>query len=107
MAARAVAVRIYVQLRSGGVASTAMKRSPGQVDQTRDTIGNWHRVGFNWDGSNQILYVDDMEVARDPQANLPSFTGGLYIGAGSTLASGTFWKGLVDDVRIYNRAVKP
>jgi hypothetical protein len=77
------------------------------VDQTRDTIGNWHRVGFNWDGSNRVLYVDDMEVARDPQANLPSFTGGLHIGAGSTLAPGTFWKGLIDDVRIYDRAVKP
>jgi hypothetical protein len=56
------------------------------VDQTRDTIGNWHRVGFNWDGSKRILYIDDMGVARDPQANLPTFTGGLYIGAGSTLA---------------------
>jgi len=23
------------------------------------------------------------------------------------LAAGTFWKGLIDDVRIYDRAVKP
>ena len=41
------------------------------------------------------------------QANLPSSTGGLYIGAGSTLGPGTFWKGLLDDVRIYSQAVKP
>ncbi len=42
MAARAMTmtVSIWVQLRSGGVASTAMKRSPGQVDQMRDTIGS-------------------------------------------------------------------
>ena len=67
----------------------------------------WHRVGLVWDGSNRILYVDDIEVAKDTQANLPSSSGGLYIGAGSTLAPGTFWSGLIDDVRIYNRAVKP
>jgi len=24
-----------------------------------------------------------------------------------SLAAGTFWSGLIDDVRIYNRAVKP
>jgi len=33
--------------------------------------------------------------------------GGLYLGAGSTLTSGTFFSGLIDDVRIYNRVVHP
>jgi len=32
---------------------------------------------------------------------------GLYIGAGSELMPGTFWCGLIHDVRIYDRAVKP
>jgi len=36
-----------------------------------------------------------------------SSSAGLLIGAGSTLAPGTFWSGLIADVRIYNRAVKP
>ncbi len=67
----------------------------------------WHRVGLVWDGSNRILYVDDIEVVKDTQANLSNSSGGLYIGAGSTLAPGSFWSGLIDDVRIYNRAVKP
>jgi len=71
------------------------------------TDGIWHRVGLSWDGSNRILYVDDIEVAKDTQASLPSSVGGLYIGAGSTLAAGSFWSGLMDDVRIYDRAVKP
>ncbi|MHC4070675.1 MAG: LamG-like jellyroll fold domain-containing protein [Planctomycetota bacterium] len=34
-------------------------------------------------------------------------TGGLYIGAGQDYAAGTFFAGLIDDVRIYNRAVSP
>jgi hypothetical protein len=53
------------------------------------------------------LYVDDAEVARDTPAGLAASGKGLYIGTGSSLASGTFWSGLIDDVRIYNRAVRP
>ncbi len=71
------------------------------------TDGAWHRVGLVWDGASRVLCVDDAEVARDTQASVPSSVGGLYIGSDSTLASGTFWKGLIDDVRVYDRAVKP
>jgi hypothetical protein len=71
------------------------------------TDGDWHRVGFVRDGINRILYVDDVEVARDTAANLETGGGGLYIGAGSDLEPGTFWSGLIDDVRIYNRVMSP
>ena len=33
--------------------------------------------------------------------------GGLYIGAGKDLDAATFFSGLIDDVRIFNRAVTP
>jgi hypothetical protein len=71
------------------------------------TDGDWHRVGFVRDGINRILYVDDIEVARDTAVNIEAAVGGLYIGAGNGLESGTFFSGLIDDVRIYNRAVTP
>jgi len=71
------------------------------------TDGNWHRIGFVWDGSNRILYVDEVEVAKDTQTGLGSSEGGLYIGAGKNLEPGSFFSGLIDDVRIYNRAVSP
>jgi hypothetical protein len=77
------------------------------LSQAIITDGNWHRVGFTWDGSNRILYVNDVEVAKDTPANLAGSDGGLYTGAGSALTPGTLWLGLIDDVRIYNRAVKP
>jgi len=67
----------------------------------------WHRVGFVWDGSYRMLYSDDIEVVRDTHTNLTGSVGGLYIGADSMLAADAFWCGLVDDVRIYNRAVTP
>jgi hypothetical protein len=32
---------------------------------------------------------------------------GLNIGCGTNLTPGSFWSGLIDDVRIYNRVIKP
>jgi hypothetical protein len=69
--------------------------------------GQWHRIGFVWDGVNRALYLDDILVAEDMQNNLSSSLGGLNIGCGSNSETGTFWSGLIDDVRIYNRAVRP
>jgi L-ascorbate metabolism protein UlaG (beta-lactamase superfamily) len=71
------------------------------------TDGEWHHVGVAFDGTSRMLYVDDAQAAKDAQTAPAGSTGGLYIGADSTLAPGTFWSGLTDDVRIYNRAVKP
>jgi len=77
------------------------------VSQTPITDDVWHRMGLSWDGTNRILYVDDVEVASDTQPSLVSSGGGLHIGTGKNRESGTFWSGLIDDVRIYNRAVRP
>jgi len=71
------------------------------------TDGDWHRVGLVWDGTNRILYVDDITVAADTQTHLPECAGGLYIGCGHDPTAGSFWSGLIDDVRVYNRAVTP
>jgi hypothetical protein len=71
------------------------------------TDDNWHRVGFTWDGSNRVLYIDDVEAARDTQSSLASSETGLYIGAGKDRQLGSFFSGLVDDVRVYNRAIVP
>jgi Tol biopolymer transport system component len=69
--------------------------------------GEWHRVGLTWDGSTRTLFVDNVEVAKGTQGTLASSQGGLYIGAGKGLEPGSFWSGLIDDVRIYDRAVTP
>jgi hypothetical protein len=77
--------------------------------QVQVTDGQWHRVGFVWDAEarTRTLYVDDVERASDTQSfNLYVSQSGLHFGATSTLSSGVFWSGLMDDVRIYNKAVK-
>ena len=75
--------------------------------QTVITDGNWYRIALVWDGSNRTLYVDDVEVAKDMQSPLQGSDNGLYIGVGKAMEPGSFWSGLIDDVRIYNRALIP
>lgn len=54
-----------------------------------------------------ILHADDLEVARHAQSDLASSDGGPFFGAGKNLSTSSFWTGLIDDVRIYDRAIKP
>ena len=92
---------IMTELRSGG------RQSKVLCSDTVITDGAWHRVGFTWDGSNRRLYVDDILVAEDTDVALAACDGGVNIGCGKTMTADTFFTGLIDDVRIYNRAVKP
>ena len=71
------------------------------------TDGRWHRIGFVWDGSHRTLYVDGFMVARDTQSTLESSNNGLYIGCGKGMESGSYFSGLIDDARIYNRIITP
>jgi hypothetical protein len=69
------------------------------------TDGEWHRVGLVWNGAERTLYVDDAEVARDAQGNLIGSDADLYLGANAYFEAGSFWSGLIDDVRLYRRAL--
>jgi len=93
--------KLMTELKGPGRGATIL------MSQVVITDDNWHRVGLVWDGANRVLYVDDAEVAKDTQTALTDSTGGLHIGAGKSLEAGSFWSGLIDDVRIYNRAVTP
>ena len=77
------------------------------LSQTIITDGNWHRIGLVWDGSHRTLYVDGVAVAEDTQTDLGDSSNGLNIGIGKAMEPGSFWSGLIDDVRIYNRALIP
>jgi hypothetical protein len=92
---------LMTDLRAGG-------RSPVSLgSQTVIADGNWHHVAFVWDGINRRLYVDDVLVAEDTQVSLEGSAGKQLIGCGANMAPSTFFTGLIDDVRIYNRPIKP
>jgi len=96
---------------SEGNLMTELKGSSREVftlpSQAVITDGEWHRIGLVWDGSHRKLYVDGLAVAEDTLADLEVSKNSLLIGTGNAMKSGTYWSGLIDDVRIYNRAVTP
>lgn len=99
---------LFADLVDGALATESPARVPRNLSsETVITDGQWHDIGLVWDGATRFLYVDGEEVARDTPGGLAKTTGRLILGAGKNLASGTFWSGLIDDVRIYSRAVRP
>jgi hypothetical protein len=70
------------------------------------TDGQWHHVVLAWNGYRRSLYVDGQEVISDASDfNALSATGDLHIGTSKSLDAGTFFSGLIDDIRIYNMAL--
>ncbi|MHC4740749.1 MAG: MBL fold metallo-hydrolase [Planctomycetota bacterium] len=73
------------------------------------TDGDWHHIALVWNGSHRVLYVDETAVAEDdePRAGLAGAVGDLYFGAAYDLQPESFFNGLLDDICIYDSAVKP
>lgn len=86
---------------------SATRTSRTLSSQAIITDGNWHRIGATWDGETRKLFVDGKLVAEDTQDFIKPAYGNVHIGADKNCAAGSFWSGLIDDVRIYDRVVKP
>ena len=93
--------KLMTELKAAGRYGTLLFSEAVIID------ADWHQVALTWDGSTRTLYVDGAEVAKGTQGTLAGSTGALYIGAGKNLEAGSFWFGLIDDVRIHSRAVSP
>jgi hypothetical protein len=96
-----------------GCLTTYLKR-PGRggqplISEFVITDGDWHLIHLVWDGAYRSLYADGAEVKKDltNQTSLIGADGGLRFGTGSYLAVGSFWAGLIDDIKIYERAITP
>ncbi len=63
----------------------------------------WAHVAYTWDGNSSSLYLNGNRVATNNSAP-PS--GGYGLGIGQNNGD-TAWKGLIDEVSIYNRALGP
>ncbi|HHH12382.1 MAG TPA: LamG domain-containing protein [Candidatus Moranbacteria bacterium] len=66
---------------------------------------NWYHISLRKNGSGVALYVNGVSVATGSAGNLDG-SGKFYIGEskGVSPAAGN-WRGVIDDVRIYNRAL--
>lgn len=74
------------------------------------TVNNWQHVALTYDGSSWKIYYNgqlDTEIADSGTIAPPySDDGNLYLGdIGPNRGQNFFYKGLIDDVKIYNRAL--
>ncbi len=84
----------------------------GRASKTDGALGlddnAWHLIIGTWDGTNQTLYVDGKLISTGAGvAGSLDWTGSndVLIGSGGDPATRYPFNGLIDDVRIYNRAL--
>jgi len=94
---------IMTEVTDGGRITTSL------VSEVNVTDGAWHRIRLVWDGERRYLYVDGQEAIAETRdlGKLLFSNQGFYLGAGEGFAPGTFFAGLIDEVRFYNVALKP
>jgi len=67
--------------------------------------GEWHHIGWVYDGTMNYLYLDgEIDATEDNSGQITVSSYPLYIGTNSQHTD-RFWNGLIDDVMIYNRAL--
>ena len=94
---------MYQFVVNGGTGATGTCGVQYGCAEGGSVTAGWHLVSGTYDGTTTILYVDGAMVASDTaqapsNASLP-----LYIGQAAV--SGSVWNGLVDDLRLYSRAL--
>jgi hypothetical protein len=67
--------------------------------------GVWTHLATTYDGVTQRLFINGVQVASRPQSGVISVGMGVLRIGGNSSFPGEFYTGLVDDVRIFNRAL--
>jgi len=68
--------------------------------------GVWSHIAFTYNGSIEALYVNGILVGTTAYTLTPS-SGGLSLNIGKRWDLANYFKGLIDDVRIYSSASTP
>lgn len=94
-------------------AGNDLSRPSGHVYTTRDAstagpaalpLNTWKHIATTWNGATQRFYVDGVQVGT------ATLSGGALVSSspvrfGGNKVWGEYFEGLIDDVRIYNRAL--
>jgi hypothetical protein len=67
--------------------------------------GEWHHMAGTFDGTQLVLYIDGQEVDNLPLVTSISTASHSVTLAENSQATGRFFDGMLDDARIYNRAL--
>jgi hypothetical protein len=85
----------------GTVSSTGWEEADGP---SAIPVNAWRHLALTYDGANLRLYVNGVQVASQPASGtLESNSNQLSFGGNAPY--GEFFKGRIDEVRVYNRAL--
>jgi len=95
----------------GGAAMPAGYVHAGGFDQvirgaSALPLNTWTHVATTYDGATQRFYVNGVEVASRAQSGAITVSDQpLRIGGNGSFPGGEFFHGLIDEVKVYNRAL--
>ena len=79
--------------------------TPVAADWAPGHVGRWVDVALAHDGTRARLYVDGRQVAEATNAFAAQRQAELWIGRGHVNADLSYWRGGIDDVRIFRSAL--
>ena len=68
-------------------------------------INTWSHIATTYDGANQRFYVNGVLVGTTPGTGSITVSNGAIRIGGDASSTGEFFHGLIDEVRLYNRAL--
>ncbi|MDD4353360.1 MAG: LamG domain-containing protein [Candidatus Nanoarchaeia archaeon] len=88
-----------------GLDSSAVSQSVISISSVGDN--EWHNIVCTYDGSTLKLYFDGLlESSKNAEGQI-YYDGETGARIGYHLESGTYFNGLIDDVKIFNKALNP
>jgi len=98
--------RVHRSSSSNNIAWGSSGLSPTDLTGTTDvSTGDWFHIAAVYNGAQKLLYINgNLDASSDSTGNITASSVPVYIGENSG-ATGRFWAGLIDDVRIYKRAL--
>jgi hypothetical protein len=95
---------LHLGIRSGSkVSAWGWGGSPFVLVETAAVVPGWHHLAYTFDGANHILAIDGIVLATSRVA--PQVCGILDAIVGSYAGGTENFGGLIDDLRVYNRAL--
>ncbi|MHC4431833.1 MAG: LamG-like jellyroll fold domain-containing protein, partial [Planctomycetota bacterium] len=98
--------RVHRSGSTNNIAWGSTGLTPLDLTGTTDvSTGDWFHVAAVYNGAQKLLYINgELDASSDSTGEISTVTTPVFIGENSG-ATGRHWAGLIDDVRIYKRAL--